>query len=328
MTRFEPEQILVDLHPGYFSTAIGQELADSMDIPIRAFQHHEAHVGAILGEAGLLEQEEAVLGFIWDGTGYEPGGNILGGEVFRFDNQTIGHQLQLDWFPVLMGDKMAREPRLSALSLTCGVRDDLLPRHFKDLFTTSEWTLYRKVCVLHDHVQTSSMGRLFDGVAALLGLPAVNSYEGEAAMRLEQLARSWSQAHQTDWLAPYNWELRGAQIRWQPVIEGILEDLQKQEAPGKIAFRFHCSLVHLIRLVGQLSGTRHWAFSGGVFQNSLLGDLIRIHLSESARLHFHTILPANDENIAFGQLMLAWLDEYRAARVRHANSLTSNVSRI
>ena len=134
-----------------------------------------------------MKSDEPILGLIWDGTGYGSDGQIWGGEVF------IKHQAELDRigslepFPVLAGDKMAKEPRLSALSLCREVKD--VPLDLMQAFTPAELKYYSKYLHQPPRLMTTSMGRLFDGVSALLGLSYHNTFEGEAAMQLEFAAR-------------------------------------------------------------------------------------------------------------------------------------------
>jgi hydrogenase maturation protein HypF len=302
LTGAHPSRVLVDAHPTYHSRANGEELSTTFGAVCQSSPHHGAHLAAILSEATLLAQCEDVLGVIWDGTGYGADGQIWGGEFLTLHGDQIERPAHLAYFPVLLGDKMSREPRLSALSL---LREHLATTpEIEPLFTPQEWGLYTALLRRPVAVQTSSMGRVFDAVAALLGLGATVSYEGEAAARLEAAGRSyvqqygWAELAQTPW--PVADLLRVSD--WLPL---LLADYRKQGCVGLVAAKFHRQLVALIRSVAERLGYRRLAFSGGVWQNTLLIDAVDRYLAADFELHFHAALPPNDENISYGQLVLA-----------------------
>jgi hydrogenase maturation protein HypF len=187
MLHFEADVCIVDKHPGYHVTDTGKNYAAVNAIPVVEVQHHFAHFTAVLAENNLLETEEPVLGVVWDGTGYGNDGNIWGGEFFIYNNRQIERYTHLHYFPVLIGDKMAREPRLSALSLCCNQKD--AQTLLQEKFTAVEWRHYNNQLQQNQTaLLTSSMGRLLDAVACLLNIANNTSYEGEAAMKLEALA--------------------------------------------------------------------------------------------------------------------------------------------
>ncbi|MFN8304919.1 MAG: carbamoyltransferase HypF [Saprospiraceae bacterium] len=300
LLQVTPAEILGDLHPGYFSTRLGQEMSEKREVPFRQIQHHKAHFAAVLAENDLFNCKEPVLGVIWDGTGLGEDGQIWGGEFFlyqRGDMQRIAH---LPWFTQLLADKMPREPRLSALSWlgACEGAERLL----RPLFTEREWGLYQKMRDDQNALKTSSAGRVFDGVAALLGLPAVQHYEGEAATKLETLARSFVATHHPDvikYAYPAVWSGSApANDDWK---QELLEDISAGQSPACAAARFHLTLCAMIDRVASHWGVGRVAFSGGVFQNTLLVRLLQYHLETRYRLHFHRQLSPNDENISFGQ---------------------------
>ena len=172
-------------------------------------------------------------------------------------------------------------------------------------FTESEWAFYQKLLARPSSVVTSSMGRLFDAVAALLGLLSNSSFEGEAAIRLEVLARS----HRSDFPSFQNLEsLKNlGSLNPKIILKSVLADLKADVDKGQIAYRFHCNLAHLVSEMAMKFKVRKLAFSGGVFQNSLLVDLIINELGEECELYFHKELSPNDECISFGQLAVAFL---------------------
>lgn len=308
-----PEMILVDKHPDYASTRLGHELAKRFKVAVTGIQHHIAHFGAILGEHQLLEHPEPILGVIWDGTGLGDDHHIWGGEFFLFQDQTFTRRGHFEYFDFLLGDKMPKEPRISALSLSWDLEEaeTLLRPKFNDI----EWSLYRKMLADKPGLQTSSVGRLFDGVAALLELGDRQTYEGEAAVKLEQLAtgyfhklgRSFSESYISELLPT-------SQVPTKALIAGIIKDLRTGMPHGYIAAKFHFSLVEVIKLIASRFQVRHIACSGGVFQNGLLVDLLRDKLSGDYQLYFHNELSPNDESVSFGQLMCYQIQQKNSYR--------------
>lgn len=296
-----PQYIVTDTHPDYFSTQLGERLAKEWQIPIYKMQHHKAHFNAVMAENGLLESKEPILGVIWDGTGLGDDGNIWGGEFFKYENKAFLRCYYFDYFPLILGDKMPKEPRISALSLAYDVygAEDFLDKKF----THTEGVLYRKMLAKENILQTSSVGRLFDGVASLLDLADKVSYEGEAAMLLEDLALSFFKKHGLDFNESYISEGSSYyRIPTKTLIQNIVFDLKKGKNKDLIAAKFHVSLVKIIQKVARNVGCKKLAFSGGVFQNSLLVDLIIHHLEREFDLFFHQQLSPNDECVSFGQL--------------------------
>lgn len=294
LMHFAPKVLVHDLHPTYFTTTLAQQWLTNGTFQCEAVQHHEAHFCAILGERDLFDVDQ-VLGVIWDGTGLGFDGNIWGGEFLLYEQGDIHRHDHWSYFPVIAGDQMSRQPRLSAISIL-GEEEFL-----KSAFDANEWSFFTKARQ-SESIGCSSVGRLFDAVAAVLGLIQKTTYEGQAAMLVEQLAVDYMK--QTNWqrLKPYAFTEAGHPSARQLLIE-ILIDRQRESEIGLIAARFHRTLVESIRFVASKLSVRHIAFSGGVFQNGLLVDLIKEQLIGEYNLHFHQQLPAGDENIAFGQLM-------------------------
>lgn len=307
-----PDTVLLDAHPDYFSTQLGEELAANWGAKTSLIQHHEAHFAAVLAENDLLRSPDPVLGVIWDGTGLGSDGQIWGGEFFLKAKSggdlesppdlSIKRVAHLDNFDFLLGDKMPREPRISALSLCKGMAEAESVLVTK--FTPNEWSLYNRLLRNGSTLQTSSMGRLFDGVASLLGLGDVQTFEGEAAMRLEQAATKYFKKHglrsAETWLEQLDHE---GNMPFAPILRGILAGLNKGDSIEQLASQFHVSLVHGIRLVAQQFNAKKLAFSGGVWQNGLLVDLVIEHLGGEYELFFHRQISPNDESVSFGQLI-------------------------
>ncbi len=314
LLEFRPQVIVVDAHPDYLSTQKGEALSQQFQVPLYRVQHHRAHFWALLADVGELSTREPVLGIIWDGTGYGDDGAIWGGEFFLYHQGKMDRVAHLEYYPLLLGEKAIREPRLCALGLWHDLpeaRDRL-----KEKFTTNEWTIYRQLLERRRYLNTSSMGRLFDGVASLVGVMDRVSFEGEAAMRLEALA--WQFVRRIGGLrnalqvikrkpleevvAPHS----PAVLPLERLKRDILNPLMKGEPIEQIAFEFHAKVVQWIDCVARRQGVATLAFSGGVFQNALLVELCRLVLGRRYRLLWHAELSPNDENISFGQAVAIW----------------------
>jgi hydrogenase maturation protein HypF len=296
LVQAKPERILLDSHPNYFVSQKGKELAEEWNIPFTPVQHHKAHFAAVLAENGLLGSDEKILGVVWDGTGYGDDEQIWGGEFFLLEEGEIDRYMHLDYFPQLLGDKMSKEPRVSAVSLLRNNPDQL--KMIEDLFSSAEKEYYLKLLQQQHQLLTSSMGRLLDGIAAMLKLQSINSYEGEAAMKLEAAAMSGKETSMDYYPVPINKN----RLDWSVMLNEILSDIQEKEETAVIARKVFVSLAMLIKNVAARAGVSRIAFSGGVFQNALLTDLVILLLQEDYPLYFHRQLSPNDECIGFGQL--------------------------
>jgi hydrogenase maturation protein HypF len=291
-----PRYILVDKHPNYFVSQYGKLIADARDNFLLAIQHHKAHFGAVLAENNLLESNQRILGIIWDGTGYGDDGQIWGGEIFIYEQHQMERAVHLDYFPQLLGDKMSKEPRLSALSLLKN-----LPQHqylVQDYFSKQEWSYYQQLLQQPAVLLTSSMGRFLDGIAAILGIRSHNNYEGEAAMQLEALARNCTNNSGEF----YRIQLSSDRLEWAGFLKELLEDCRQKIEVAIIAQKVFYSLAKMVQQVSHYFKIDQLAFSGGVFQNALLIDMLIDLLTSEKQLYFHQQLSPNDESIGFGQL--------------------------
>ncbi len=319
----KPAVLLCDKHPEYPSTEYAKHLAKTLDIPLELVPHHLAHFGAVLGENNLLQSEEAILGVIWDGTGLGEDGQIWGGEFFKYEHYDFLRCYHFDYLDFIAGDKMAKEPRIAAYAACWDVMG--ANTFLQDKFTTVEWQVYGKLLEKNDSLQTSSVGRIFDAVAALLGILDKQSFEGEAAMQLENLAQQYfNQQGSLDFSESYFME--GAhyyRIPTKTLMSRLIMDLQKGKAKDFIAAKFHFSLVQIIKIVAGHLQLKKIALSGGVFQNALLVDLLQQHLNDDFTLYFHQQLAPNDENISFGQVMFHQIQQYKKSF--HSNKSIAHV---
>ena len=307
----QPDIIVADKHPAYFSTQLARELSEQWGVPLHTFQHHIAHFAALLGEQGLLDSEEPVLGIVWDGLGLGDDDQIWGGEFFLYEGYAFHRFSQFEYFNYSLGDKIAREPRLSALMASYGL--EAAETWLRPKFSSVEWKIYQKLLDQPPRIRSSSVGRLFDAAASLLTGKDVCSFEGEAAMLLEQMAQRYCRKNGLE-MAPLYGCLpeEGASVSTSRLMAGILKSLAKGEEPEFIAAKFHYTLIKAVQVIAQQANVSKLAFSGGVFQNALLVDMARHQLDGRYDLYFHRQLSPNDEGVSFGQVMSYFIQKKRS----------------
>jgi hydrogenase maturation protein HypF len=315
LLKINPTIILADSHPNYdiSKTAITyRNLLKSREF-IR-IQHHKAHFGAVLAENHALDIQKPILGFIWDGAGYGDDGNIWGSEVFLYENHQIERLYHISYFPQLLNDKMSREPRLSALVLLGKDTENwpLIRHHFSE----REWQYFQKICASNKMVLTSSMARFLEGIACLLGVGPINDYEGQVLLHFENLARKYPY-ELNEW---YSFIIQDDSLDYPSFLASFLEDVKNKRDKSMIAKKVLFSLVKAIEQICVLRKVNHIAFSGGVFQNALLVELIRHQFkNKNITLFFHKNLSPNDENIAFGQLAI-----YSISQLKNTTNVSSH----
>ncbi|THD66289.1 carbamoyltransferase HypF [Robertkochia marina] len=297
MFRFTPDIVLADKHPAYQSRAEGKKLAGKSGAEFQLIQHHKAHFAAVLAENNLFDQPHDVLGVVWDGTGYGDDGQVWGGEFFRYEDHRISRLSHLEYFPWIAGDKMAVEPRVALLAMT---DDPEVLKYLSEEFSREEWTVYQKLKEKNT-LRSSSMGRVFDAVAALLKICHHNSFEGQAAMQLEALAEKADPEEAVAW----NDLVADGDLNPAALISRVFNELQQGYSPEVLAMSFLKTLGRFIFKVAENYHFNHLAFSGGVFQNAILTDLVIDEAGNNYKLYFHKELSPNDENTCFGQLMYA-----------------------
>jgi hydrogenase maturation protein HypF len=298
----KPKGVVCDLHPDYLSTRYAKEAA----VPVITIQHHFAHVMSCMAENEL---DGSLLGVSWDGTGYGPDRTIWGGEFLLTDATTYQRVACFRPFRLPGGEHAIREPRRSAIGVLYEIlgeaafdRDDLFPmREFKKPDRALFIRMLRRGV---NCPQTSSVGRLFDAVSSLIGLRQYVSFEGQAAMELEFAATG----HETN--EAYGVRIAGevglCTVDWEPVVRGILNDLDRNELPGVIALKFHNSLVESIVDVAKRVQQPRVVLTGGCFQNKYLTErTVKRLRQEGFRPYWHQRVPPNDGGIALGQVFAA-----------------------
>lgn len=300
----DPDVVAVDLHPGYVTTRWAHERF--ADRPVVTVQHHHAHVAAVMAEHAL-DPGESVLGFAFDGTGYGTDGAIWGGEVLVANATSAARVWHLAEVPLPGGDAAIRNPYRVALAhlVATGLRwsDDLAP--VRQLDRVERGLLERQLATGFNCVSTTSMGRLFDGVASLLDLRHRISFEAQAAIDLE-LAAERSSA--TD--VGFRFPMSAGVIDVAPVIRAVVAGLRAGAEPGDLAFTFHVAVAELVRSLAVVErrerGAAQVVLSGGVFQNALLTSMCVDRLRQAGiDALTHRLLPPNDGGLALGQAFVA-----------------------
>lgn len=299
--EISPRITACDKHPDYLSTrwAIGQSNQ------VERIQHHYAHVLSCMAEN---EIEAPVLGIAWDGTGYGDDGTIWGGEFLRIDDRGYQRVAHLRTFMLPGGDTAIREPRRSAIGLLYEIygdgvfnMDHLLPIR---AFDRAELEVVHAMLARNINApRTSSAGRLFDAVAAIVGISERCRFEGQAAMGLEFAAQEHIESE-------YGYEVDEqdgvAVIDWELMIRSIIADRLDGMPVEIISSRFHNTLAEMIVSIARRAGEKKVVLSGGCFQNKYLTEKAIDDLrSEDFAAYWHQRVPPNDGGIALGQIVAA-----------------------
>jgi hydrogenase maturation protein HypF len=307
---FSPRHVAVDLHPEYLASKLGRSLAKDRHLTLTEVQHHHAHLAAVLAENGHPRDGGPVLGLILDGLGYGADGTLWGGELLYGDYVGYRRLACLEPFPLLGGTKAMREPwrNLASQLWQAGVEAEVFPE-----LAAKPWPQILKLLETGlNSPLASSCGRLFDAVAAALGLCfEKQTYEGQAAAELEALAwRSDDLKAYLFTIAPGKpWRLSPAKM-WPELIVDLKRGVPKEI----IARRFHLGLVRGWReLIGYFAQTLNCAtvaLSGGVFQNRLLLEELALALAElGISVLLPEQIPMNDQGLAVGQAVIAAAQE-------------------
>ena len=295
-----PQAIACDLHPDYASTRHAEQLAAAWGVPLIPVQHHHAHVAACAAEHGL---DGPVLGFSWDGTGYGTDGSVWGGEVLRCDGDRFTRVARLRTFPLPGGDQAVRQPRRSAVGLLYEILGAAAADVAAAWFTSAELRLLLAALARPKlFPRTSSLGRLFDAVAALCGLPGQVTFEGQAAMALEFIADTQvNDAYSLTVSADGQ-----PSLDWEPMLRAILADRAQNVPAAVIAARFHNALAAAAVAVARRADCPRVVLTGGCFQNVLLTNRVRQGLASAGfQVYYHQQVPPGDGGIALGQILVA-----------------------
>jgi hydrogenase maturation protein HypF len=300
-----PELVVADDHPGYATREWAQRYSDETGVPLLTVQHHHAHVASLLAEHNLVGTP--VIGVVFDGTGYGCDGTVWGGEVLSIGSDIgradrVGH---LQAFLLPGGDAAVRNPLRVALALLHAAESDDL----SGLGLGNEWPA-EEVAVIRSQirtgfgcVETTSVGRLFDGVASLLGVRHRVSYEAQAAIELEALART------ADAPVDLRMDVRDGELQIAPMIRGLVAGIRRGESATGLALGFHRALgdatARLVAGLANRAGVDTVGLTGGVFQNRLLTAQLSQALRDAGlRVLTHHLVPPNDGGLSLGQAVI------------------------
>jgi hydrogenase maturation protein HypF len=299
-----PQIVAFDLHPDYLSTRFAQEQQNIQKIQV---QHHHAHIVSVMAENML---DGPVIGLAFDGTGYGTDGSIWGGEVIIAENDTFSRAAHFAYVPMPGSTAAIKEPWRMAISY--------LYKTFGEKFWELDLPLlkeidHHKIKIIVEMISkkvnapyTSSLGRLFDGIAAIVGIRNQVFFEGQAAMELEMMA-----GEKENNIYAYEWSrMESLHIPTEPIVKGVVKDMALGIHPSIISSKFHQTLIHLFAdmcdVVRKESGLKRVVLSGGVFQNSiLLTGLIKALEESNFQVYANSKVPTNDGGICLGQVMVA-----------------------
>ena len=302
----DPQVVACDLHPDYMSTRYARQLEG---IPLVAVQHHHAHIAACMAENQV---DGPVIGLSFDGTGLGTDGTVWGGEVLVADYHTFTRAAHLAPVPMPGSAAAIREPWRMALGhLRSAFGEELGSLRLPFLGAMDGRRRDIIMAMMEKRINcpmTSSMGRLFDAVAAMVGLRGRVAFEGQAAMELEMiLDGSESGSYPFSWDDPDDGPLC---IATAPIVRGVVSDLAAGRSPSTVSARFHNTLIDLFdalcRHLRAVTGIDRVALSGGVFQNNrLLTGMITALEKSGFDLLTHRVVPTNDGGLSLGQAVVA-----------------------
>lgn len=301
--RVKPEVIASDMHPDYLSSRYAEERAQNEELSLIRVQHHHAHIASCMAE-NRISLEDTVIGLACDGTGYGDDGAIWGGEIIltRYDQyERLGH---LTYFPLPGGDQAIRNPARIALALLWSINlpwdERLAP--VQHLCASDRTTIKLQLEKQINTIPTSSMGRLFDAVAALCGLRQTINYEAQAAIELENYADPAESGYY-----PFFW--KAMRLHFNEAIEQIIQDILAGVPVSTISARFHNGLARglyqAVKQIHKSTGVNKIVLSGGVWQNiTLLERTLTLLNKDDFIVYIHKEVPTNDGGISLGQAMV------------------------
>jgi hydrogenase maturation protein HypF len=307
--RIRPQAVVADLHPNYLSSKWARELAGSLHVPLIQVQHHHAHIASLFAEHAL-PYDRPIIGCCFDGTGFGTDHAIWGGEFLIADAGRFQRFAHIKYFSLPGGDESIRRPYRAALAQLSAAGlawDDRLP--CVRAASSSELRILRQQLERNINcVATSSMGRLFDAVASLIGVRQQANYEAQAAMEMEAIAasshrESLTQGSHYPFLTVNDSCMK---IDPSPMMAAICKDVISGTEPSLISLRFHHTVAQLIVDTCIAARKSHAindvGLSGGVFQNVFLLELAHKKLlADGFNVFLHHQVPPNDGGLALGQ---------------------------
>lgn len=313
--QVRPEVVACDMHPNYMASSYGRQRAKLDNLPLVEVQHHHAHIAAVLAEHDVTEK---VIGIAWDGTGYGPDGAVWGGEVMLADLKGYERKAHFRYLPLPGGDKAAREPWRQMAWVLHEIYGDKVYGLLDIVPNATLKLLLQATYAGLNAPLTSSVGRLFDTAAALLGICQVNSYEGQAAVSLELMACQVEEKYEGR-ILPYDMtrDENGYIIDIMPLFKVLAEEGKLGKADKSVicslAMDFHVTmadvLLRMTEIISGDTGINQVVLSGGVFQNRLLLERALQLLEPKYDVLIPEQLPINDGGLALGQAAVAVASE-------------------
>ena len=296
----QPEKIIVDSHPQFFSSHLGERIGKSSQISVIPVQHHHAHIASVMAEHNL---EGPVLGIAMDGTGYGPDGSVWGGEFLLCKGNEYQRLAHIHEAPLPGGEKAVSEPWRQALWYIRNYYGNDIPPIYQDWMNRlpKGWEILDKALQsTMPMIQATSCGRLFDAVGSLLGLGMIHTYDAQIAIALESLC-----GDEKGTLLDYNYD--GRILDFTPTVQSIMDGVVKGESRAHLSASFHKTVaIALCETSADLMeryNISDAAISGGVFQNRKLVELI-YRAWHVGNLYMNEAVPSNDGGLALGQLWI------------------------
>ena len=295
-----PEKIIVDSHPQFFSSHLGERIGKSSQISVIPIQHHHAHIASVMAEYNL---EGPVLGIAMDGTGYGPDGSVWGGEFLLCKGNEYQRLAHIHEAPLPGGEKAVSEPWRQALWYIRNYYGNDIPPIYQEWMNRlpKGWEILDKALQsTMPMIKATSCGRLFDAVGSLLGLGMIHTYDAQIAIALESLC-----GDEKGMLLDYNYD--GRILDFTPTVQFIMDGVVKGESKAHLSASFHKTVaIALCETSADLMeryNISDAAISGGVFQNRKLVELI-YRAWHVGNLYMNEAVPSNDGGLALGQLWI------------------------
>ena len=294
----KPKMLVCDMHPDYMSTTYAMEKANEDDAQLLMVQHHHAHMASCMADNNL---DGKVLGLIWDGVGYGMDGNSWGGEFLVGDYEDFKRVGQIRYMKLPGGDKATKQLYRTGISLLVDAGVDPAEIFEKDL----SLQIIKQLSLDINCPLSSGMGRLFDGVAAIIGIKTNASYEGQGAILLEAAAVNSSRI--------YNYQIKTDEGRlvldYRPMIREIANDVRLKKDKGIIAAAFINTLIEAAAEMSVMISKRYDAsrvvLSGGTFNNMyIMSRLPKLLESKGLKVYHHHRVSCGDEGLSLGQLLI------------------------
>lgn len=301
----DPEIVACDLHPDYLSTKYA---LSHKNVKVVRVQHHHAHIAGCMAENMI---DGPVIGLSFDGTGYGADGKIWGGEILVAENIRFTRAAHISYIPMPGSAAAIKEPWRMGISYLYDVfGEDMWGLDIPVLKATGKDKIRFIIDMISKKInspETSSLGRLFDGISAIIGIRNRVCFEGQAAMELEMLSdENTEETYDYEWISEDNI----FRILTAPIIKGVVSDVHNGIHQSVIGGKFHRTAIRLFtelcKIIRKDTDIERVALSGGVFQNSiLLSGMVKALEENGFKVYTHKLVPSNDGGISLGQAIVA-----------------------